>query len=144
MAALHEQYCSGADAVARFVTVYIEEAHARDEWWLPDSPEAADRRSIAAHRTIDDRLAAAQRFRNHAEASFPALGGPDAPLLCDSMAGHVVDRYGAYPERLFVLLDGRVAYVGGRGPFGYKLDEVQYWLASRFGVRGPNVAACSS
>ena len=26
--------------IARFLTIYIDEAHAHDEWWLPDSPNA--------------------------------------------------------------------------------------------------------
>jgi hypothetical protein len=126
------------------VTIYIEEAHARDEWWLPSSPEAADRRSIAAHRCVEDRLQAARRFLAHSAGAFPSLGGSDAPLLCDSMAGHAVDRYGAYPERLYIVQGGRVVYQGGKGPFGYKLPEVQRWLADRFGQRGADVQDCFS
>lgn len=125
--------------MARFVTIYIEEAHARDEWWLPDSPEASGRRCIAVHRTIDERLEAALSFLRGSVAAFPALGGPEAPLYCDSMAGQVADRYGAWPERLYVVMDGCVVYRGGKGPFGYKLHEVQRWLADKFGVRGPSL-----
>ena len=38
--------------------------------------------------------------------------------------------YGALPERLYILLNGKIAYMGGQGPFGYKIDEVEDWLTN--------------
>lgn len=115
--------------MAKLLTIYIEEAHARDEWWLPLSPEAHTKRSVLAHKTISDRIAAAKRFIN--DLKF------DMDIVCDSMMfDNAVRRYGAWPERLYIILDGVVVYKGGEGPFGYKLYEVKQWLADHYGLRG--------
>lgn len=31
---IFQNYCTGSAAVARFLTIYIDEAHASDEWLL--------------------------------------------------------------------------------------------------------------
>jgi len=119
-------------AVARLLTIYIEEAHASNEWRLPESVvEKDDKVAIAVHKTINDRLAAAALFAKN-------RGIPEEMqqwLVCDSMLAQVNDRYDAWPERLYVLIDGVVVYKGGPGPFEYKVSEVQDFLNSRFGSR---------
>ena len=52
------------------------------------------------------------------------------------MEGNIADRYGAWPERLYIIIDGIVVYKGNVGPFGYKLPEVKEFLAQKFGLRG--------
>lgn len=121
-------YCTGSDAVARILTIYIEEAHARDEWFLPESPGAKKEALIYVHRNLSERLEAANRFS--ANKNF------QIDLVVDSMEGNVVDRYDAWPERLYIIVDGVVVYKGGNGPFGYRLDEVKSWLAKRYGMKG--------
>ena len=124
---IHRKYCSGDNAVARFLTIYIAEAHARDEWWLSTAKDAQDggKRCIYAHRSIEDRLRVAKKFVN--EKSFPS------ELVCDSMEEHIAERYDAWPERLFIIQDGVIVYHGGAGPFGYSLNEVKEWLENKFG-----------
>src|SRR5437764_169712 len=48
------------------------------------------------------------------------------PLLVDAMDDRVGHAYSGMPDRLY-LLDraGRVAYKGGRGPFGFKPGELE-------------------
>ena len=128
MVDIYTHYCQGPSAVARFLTVYIEEAHARDQWYLPDSPDAATKRNITTHLTIDERRAAATRFIE--DTGFPI------ELVCDSMDGHMTDRYRGWPERLYVIVDGVIVYRGRPGPFGYNLPEVKQWLADKYGLRG--------
>ena len=48
-----------------------------------------------------------------------------APVLVDFMDDRCNKAYGAAPERLYILLNGKVAYMGG---VDYKLDEVESWL----------------
>lgn len=36
--------------------------------------------------------------------------------------------FGAFPERLFVLLDGVVVYEGGATPINYSLGELEKWI----------------
>jgi len=122
--------CNGVPAVARFLTIYIEEAHARDEWWLPESPEAfvGGKACIWNHKTVEERIATARKFQQ--DFNFPC------ELVCDSFDEDVNDKYGAWPERLYIIQDGVVVYQGGHGPFDYKLAEVKDWLTERFGLRG--------
>lgn len=129
----HGGHGGHAKAVARMLTIYIEEAHAADEWKLPESlVETEMGVSVPVHQSIADRIAAAKLFR--AQRNVPSL-----EIVCDSMRGDMVSRYGAWPERLYVIVDGVVVYQGGLGPFDYKLWEVQEWLAERYGVRGASL-----
>ena len=132
---IFENYCcfdenSKFPAVARFLTIYIEEAHAKDEGYLPDSPGAEEGgvTCVLNHRSIEDRIDAAKAFQSN--FSFPI------ELVCDSFKDEVNDRFDAWPEKLFIIMNGTVVYEGGNGPFDYKLCEVQDWLISRYGVRG--------
>ena len=50
-------------------------------------------------------------------------------MLVDEMDNAAEEAYAAWPERLYIIgTDGSVAYKGGVGPFGFKLDEVESWL----------------
>jgi type I thyroxine 5'-deiodinase len=102
---------------ARMVTIYVEEAHASDEWVLPDAAKPV---SICQPTTTAQRLEIANMFvKDHA---FPI------PMLVDPIEGAANDRYDAAPERLFVVRDGVIVYHGGPGPFYYRLAEVAQWL----------------
>ncbi len=51
------------------------------------------------------------------------------PLLVDSMDDRVGHAYSGMPDRLYVIgTDGKVAYPGGRGPFGFKTGEMEQIL----------------
>jgi alkylhydroperoxidase family enzyme len=51
------------------------------------------------------------------------------PLLVDDMQDRVGHLYSGMPDRLFLIdRDGRVAYKGGRGPFGFKVGELEQSL----------------
>ena len=39
--------------------------------------------------------------------------------------------FAALPERIYVILDGEIVYEGGLGPFDYKIEEVEAFLAKR-------------
>ena len=54
-------------------------------------------------------------------------------LVCDTMEGGVLDSYDGWPERLYIIEDYCVVYVGEKGPFGYKPNEVLEWMKQRFG-----------
>lgn len=49
----------------------------------------------------------------------------DIPILVDDMEDTVSVAYAAWPDRLFIVTaDGKVAYAGGPGPWGFKVDEM--------------------
>ena len=51
------------------------------------------------------------------------------PLVVDTIDDRVGHAYSAMPDRLYVIdRDGRVAYQGGRGPFGFKPAEMEQAL----------------
>jgi hypothetical protein len=51
------------------------------------------------------------------------------PMLVDEMDDRVGHAYSGMPDRMY-LIDraGRIAYKGGRGPFGFKPGEVEQAL----------------
>jgi len=51
------------------------------------------------------------------------------PILVDEIDDRVGHLYSGMPDRLYVIdKDGRVAYKGGRGPFGFKPGEMEQSL----------------
>jgi hypothetical protein len=47
------------------------------------------------------------------------------PMVVDGVDNAVASAYGGWPDRLyFVGRDGRIAFQGGEGPFGFKPDEL--------------------
>ncbi len=102
-----EKYGDKAD----FTWVYISEAHATD-----DARPSRDVK-IKEHTTLEERTKVA---KGAAEGL-----GLTIPLLIDDMENTLDSAYSAHPDRLFVLdADGKVAYAGGRGPFGFDVDEM--------------------
>jgi hypothetical protein len=48
----------------------------------------------------------------------------------DEMDDDVMTAYAAWPERLYLVgQDGRVAYAGGRGPFGFMPVELKHAIS---------------
>lgn len=103
--------------VADFAIVYIEEAHALDEWAF----DLKDGFKIYQHRSIEERIQAADLLTTYVE-----LG--KTKLLIDTMDNNINELYAALPERLYILCEGTLAYVGGVGPFFYDVAEVETWL----------------
>lgn len=48
------------------------------------------------------------------------------PLLVDTIDDSVNRAYSGFPDRLYLIdREGKVAYKGGRGPYGYKPRELE-------------------
>jgi Iodothyronine deiodinase len=93
--------------------VYIAEAHATDGWQLQANVD--EEVLVANHVTIEDRFAAAR-------AVVEQLG-LTMPVLVDRMDDEVSNAFAAWPERIYVVdRTGRLAYVGGPGPFEFDPD----------------------
>jgi len=100
---------------AIFLTIYTREAHPTEggdyiDYFLP----------VNQHKNLEDRLAAAGELLKLEE-----LPGP---LLVDNMRDEACRGYGSFPDRLYVVLNGIVAYQGGVGPHGYLPRLVEEWL----------------
>lgn len=117
---IYRKYCDGAGARAKFLTVYIEEAHASDRWFFPK----AQTRCIKHHTSDQERIAAAKAFVDDFDIPFE--------VLVDPMANEANLKYSLWPERLYIIVDGVIVYKGGPGPFEYRLDQVMAWLDKHF------------
>jgi len=114
--------------VADFVTIYIAEAHPADRGHFKTGADGGQFGQIdtATHTSLQDRLNAALKLKEKA-ASF--LEG--CPIMVDPMDDRANHAFAALPERIYVIFDGRIAYQGGLGPFDYKIEEVEKFLAKR-------------
>lgn len=99
-----------------FVGVYVREAHPIDGWRMESNDKAGV--SFAQPKTKEDREAIAAKCCSALKMTIP--------LLVDGLDDAVGRAYSGMPDRLY-LIDkrGRVAYKGGRGPFGFKPGELE-------------------
>ena len=98
---------------ANVAFVYIAEAHAVDEWQMESNVEEGV--LLRQHATLEERFAAAREGVERL--------GLTMPVLVDGMDDAVSEAFAAWPERLYVAeTGGRLAYVGGPGPFEFEPD----------------------
>ena len=109
---LHAHYGDRVD----FFIVYIKEAHPEDGWILEENREEG----IA----LDDPRTAAERA--DAAATCVLRLQTTIPVLLDDEENTAAAAYGGWPDRLYLVgSDGRVAYQGEEGPFGFRPDELE-------------------
>ena len=112
---LHRRYKDRAN----FLMVYVREAHPTDGWRM----ESNDRVGVATAQpsTYDERAAVAQRCGK--------LLGLGFPLLVDTIDDAVGARYSGMPGRFYLIdREGKIAFKSGRGPYGFKPDELEQSL----------------
>lgn len=104
-----------AGRVAFFV-IYIKEAHPEDGWVLASNREQEI--AIADPSSDDERASVAAACAVRLRIRMP--------VLIDGMDNETARRYGGWPDRLYLIgTDGRVAFQGGEGPFGFKPEELE-------------------
>lgn len=114
MGALEELAERHRDRVA-FLIVYIREAHPEDGWILADNRRAGIALADPANDDVRAEVAAtcAVQLRTR------------LPVAVDGVDDEVALAYGGWPDRLYLVgRDGRIAYQGGEGPFGFQPDEL--------------------
>ena len=114
MGELEALYDTFGDRVAFFV-IYIREAHPEDGWVLTSNRDAgialADPTTESARESAAEACSVRLRIR--------------MPVLLDGLDDAVARQYGGWPDRLYLVdRDGRIAFQGGEGPFGFKPDEL--------------------
>ncbi|KAH1170841.1 hypothetical protein KIL84_006459 [Mauremys mutica] len=113
--------------VADFLLVYIDEAHPSDGWAAPGiSPSSFE---VRKHRNQEDRCAAAHQLLER--FSLPS----QCQVVADCMDNNANVAYGVSFERVCIVQRQKIAYLGGKGPFFYNLQEVRLWLEQNFSKR---------
>ena len=108
---------------ARFLTVYIKEAHPEDEWQM-DSNEK-ENVCYPQPKTLGERVRIANDFVKRFDY--------DVPIAVDDIDNKANALYAGWPERFYVIDEsGPIVYKGKPGPFGFHPEEVEAWLAKRF------------
>lgn len=102
-----------------FLAVYVREAHPTDGWRM----ESNDRAGVvfAQPQSLKERIGVADKCCQSLQMTMP--------LLVDEIDDRVGNLYSGMPDRLYIIdQHGRVAYKGGRGPFGFKPGEMEQSL----------------
>jgi hypothetical protein len=106
---LNELYAKYKDRV-HFYIVYIREAHPHDGWRVPNN---LIEEIIYDEPTTDDE-------RTEVASAFQVALGLDMPMLIDRIDNDVDKKYVGLPMRMFLVdSDGKIAFSGKKGPFGW-------------------------
>ena len=96
--------------------VYIREAHPEEGWILPENR----RSGVAVNEpvTLEERLDVASTCVSGLQVEMTTV--------VDGLDNAVARAYGGWPDRLYLVgADGRIAFQGGEGPFGFKPAELE-------------------
>ncbi len=114
MGELEELYDRHGDEV-EFLIVYIREAHPEDGWVLEDNRD--DGIAVVDPVSLDERASAADACALRLKTRIP--------IVLDGVDDAVASAYGGWPDRLYLIgRDGRIAFQGGEGPFGFEPAEL--------------------
>jgi thiol-disulfide isomerase/thioredoxin len=104
---------------AHFLGVYVREAHPTDGWRMAANDSVGV--AVPQPTTYEERCSVAGMCQKRLNLSFP--------LLVDEIDDRVGHAYSGMPARLYVIdKNGKVAYKAGRGPFGFKVGEMEQSL----------------
>ncbi|MBT7759116.1 MAG: deiodinase [Rhodospirillaceae bacterium] len=111
---LNELYARDKDQV-QFYIVYIREAHPDNGWQVPNN-------------LIEDVLydePTTDEARTDVAAACQIALDLHMPMLVDDIDNDIDEKYVGLPMRLFLVDgDGKIAYAGEKGPFGW--DDVGF------------------
>ena len=95
----------------QFYFVYTREAHAID------SDRPTSRSTVEQPLSTEERRKVAKDFLKTAKLEVPAL--------LDGIDDAAATAYASLPDRMYLVgRDGKIAYAGGKGPRGFKPDEL--------------------
>jgi len=119
----YRRYCD-------FLCVYIAEAHASDTWPLGDSVSV-----VASHQSLEDRLACARKLVEL---------GLELPLVVDTMADSFCGQYASWPERFYIIYQGRLAFVAQPKFAAYRPIELRMWIEAYLSQLGSTATGSKS
>lgn len=106
---LNQLYAKYSDQV-QFYIVYIREAHPHDGWRVPNN---LIENIIYNEATTDEE-------RTEVASACQIDLDLHMPVLVDGMDNDIDNKYVGLPMRLFMVdAEGKIAYAGEKGPFGW-------------------------
>ncbi len=110
----------------QFLMIYIREAHPRDGWWLGGglmgkairmyAPKAST--EVVDPTSLDERRQVARQCEDALSYGIRTY--------VDDLDDGVNKAYAGLPTRLYLIeRDGKVAYAGGLGPYGFKPAQLE-------------------
>ena len=104
----------------KFGIVYITEAHPTEGW----SIKAPSQPLVNQQKTFEERFDTAMKFRKNVEGTIKVK------VLVDDMDNRANITFGAMPERLAVLYEGKLKWLGGPGPFKHSVEDLERYLST--------------
>lgn len=105
---------------ATFLMVYVREAHPTTGWKMESNTRVGV--AVPQPATLEEREKVCGQFCQKLN--------PTMPVAVDTIDDAVGNAYSGMPARLYVIdSQGKVAYKGGRGPFGFRVGEMEQALA---------------
>lgn len=49
---------------------------------------------------------------------------PDCPIYLDGLTNDAERLYAAFPDKMVIIHDDLIEYIGGQGPMGFKIPEM--------------------
>jgi hypothetical protein len=98
-----------------FRVVYIREAHPEEGWILPENRRSGV--AVNEPKTEEERRVVASACAVNLRMRMP--------MVVDEVDNAVASAYGGWPDRLYLISrNGRIAFQGGEGPFGFQPEEL--------------------
>jgi thiol-disulfide isomerase/thioredoxin len=104
---------------ATFIMVYVREAHPSNGWAMESNTRAGV--AVKQPTTFVERVEVCNQFCQKLK--------PSMPVVVDEINDPVNNAYSGVPSRLYVIdKKGKVAFKNGRGPFGFRVGELEQAL----------------
>jgi len=99
----------------------MREMHAQDGWAIPHNSVC-----YLQPTNLRERSNIACDFVNNEKADY-------LDLWLDQMDNSAALLYKAEPERLYIIKDDKIVFIGGQGPHDYDPWKVENWLRKELG-----------
>ena len=107
-----------------FFIVYIREAHPTDGWQVGSNER--DKILVKQPTTLDGRAEVCSIMADKLDLKIPAI--------IDTLDDTANKAYSGWPDRLYLVgKNGKIAYKGAPGPWGFKPDELQAAIEKELG-----------
>jgi len=109
--ALYQKY---KDCGVNFLTVYIREAHTKEDWPL------GTKFCWLQPKTLEGRLEIARKFRSEMNYTIP--------MVTDCIENEFNSIFAAWPERYYIFFQGRLAFKAMPEGESYIWNELEDWI----------------